>query len=87
MRASLDTNVIIHFYRAGLQDILFTFFDKGVFMYEQIRDIELENHGKDILNQVDVDIESGKIVKYTDEKLKELHVFKIFELNVVAHSR
>lgn len=82
MRASLDTNVIIHFYRAGLQDILFDFFDGGVFIYEQIRDIELENHGQDVLNQVDADIDAGKIEKYTDEKLKELHVFKIFENNV-----
>ncbi|MBQ3784756.1 MAG: hypothetical protein II838_15190 [Lachnospiraceae bacterium] len=40
MRASLDTNVIIHFYKAGLQDILFDFFDEGVFIYEQIRNIE-----------------------------------------------
>ena len=47
MRASLDTNVIIHFYRAGLQDILFRFFDEGVFIYEQIRNIELNNHGKE----------------------------------------
>ncbi|MDD3278001.1 MAG: PIN domain-containing protein [Lachnospiraceae bacterium] len=82
MRASLDTNVIIHFYRAGLQDILFQFFDEGVFIYEQIRNIELENHGKDILNQVDADIETGKMEKYTDERLKELHVFKVFENNV-----
>ncbi len=51
MRASLDTNAIIHFYKAGLQDILFRFFEDGVFIYEQIRDIELEHHGKDILNQ------------------------------------
>lgn len=42
MRASLDTNVIIHTYRAGLQDILFNFFDEGVFIYEQIRNIELD---------------------------------------------
>ena len=32
MRASLDTNAIIHFYKAGLQDILFDFFDEGVFI-------------------------------------------------------
>ncbi len=82
MRASLDTNAVIHFYRASLQDILFRFFDDGVFIYEQIRDIELENHGKDILEQVDADIESGKIEKYTNEKLKGLHVFRIFENNV-----
>lgn len=82
MRASLDTNAIIHFYKANLQHILFELFDEGVFIYEQIRDIELEHHGKDILTQVDEDIEAGKIIKYTDEKLKELNVFKIFEGNV-----
>lgn len=82
MRASLDTNAIIHFYRAGLQNILFDFFDEGVFIYEQIRAIELENHGSDILEMVDADIKMGKIEKYTDEKLKELHVFKIFNNNV-----
>ena len=61
LRASLDTNSIIHFYKAGLQDILFDFFDEGVFIYEQIRKIELENHGQDVLFQVDIDIAAGKI--------------------------
>lgn len=59
MRASLDTNVIIHFYKAGLENILFNFFDEGVFIYEQIRNIEL----------------------YTDQKLKDLQIYKIFEYN------
>ena len=61
LRSSLDTNAIIHFYKAGLQDILFDFFDEGVFIYEQIRKIELENHGQDVLFQVDIDIAAGKI--------------------------
>lgn len=82
MRASLDTNVIIHFYKAGLQDILFDFFDKGVFIYEQIRSIELENHGQDVLAQVDLDISKGRIELYTNQKLKDLQVYKIFEHNV-----
>ena len=64
MKASLDTNVIIHFYKADLQNILFDFFDEGVFIYEQIRDVELENHGQDILSKVDADIASGKIEKF-----------------------
>lgn len=85
MRASLDTNVIIHFYKAGLQDILFDFFDEGVFIYEQIRNIELENHGQEILDKVDSDIASGKIELYTNQKLKELHVYKIFENNVLEN--
>lgn len=78
MRASLDTNAIIHFYKAGLQNILFEFFDEGVFIYEQIRNIELNNHGRDILEAVDSDIRAGKIVLYTDEQLKKQAVFKIF---------
>lgn len=82
MRASLDTNVIIHFYKAGLQDILFKFFDEGVFIYEQIRNVELENHGQDVLVQVDSDIAAGKIELYTGQKLKDLQVYKIFEHNV-----
>lgn len=82
MRASLDTNVIIHFYKAGLQEILFTFFDEGVFIYEQIRNIELENHGQDVLDLVDADITSGKIELYTDQRLRDLQVHKIFEYNV-----
>ncbi len=59
LRAFLDTNVIIHFYKAGLENILFNFFDEGVFIYEQIRNIEL----------------------YTDQKLKDLQIYKIFEYN------
>ena len=82
MRASLDTNAIIHFYKAGLQDILFTFFDEGVFIYEQIRNVELENHGQDVLDQIDKDIHVGKIELYTDQRLRDLQVYKIFEHNV-----
>lgn len=85
MRASLDTNVIIHFYRAGLQNILFEFFDEGVFIYEQIRHVELENHGQDVITQVDSDIASGKIELYTDQKLRELQIYKIFEHNVTEN--
>lgn len=82
MRASLDTNVLIHIYRAGLEDILFDFFSDGVFIYEQIRKIELEHHGQDILEKVDADIKSGKIEVYTDETLKQQAVLRIFENNV-----
>ncbi len=82
MRASLDTNAVIHFYRANLQKILFEFFEDGVFIYEQIRNIELEHHAKDLLENIDADINSGNIELYTDIKLKEQEVFGIFKINV-----
>ena len=82
MRASLDTNVIIHFYKANLQNILFDFFDEGVFIYEQIRNVELENHGQDVISKVDSDIAAGRIEIYTNQKHRDLLVYKIFELYV-----
>ena len=82
MRASLDTNVLIHVYRAGLEDILFDFFTDDVFIYEQIRKIELEHHGQEILDRVDADIKSGKIKVYTNETLKKQAVLRIFQTNV-----
>lgn len=82
MRASLDTNVIIHLYRANMQSILFDIFKDGLFIYEQIRNIELEHHGKAVLEAVDADIEAGKIELYTNDKLKEQGVYRIFENNV-----
>ena len=60
---------------------MFDFFDEGVIIYEQIRNIELENHGQEVLNKVDSDISSGKIELYTDQKLKDLQIYKIFEYN------
>lgn len=65
-----------------MQSILFDVFKNGVFIYEQIRNVELENHGKMVLDTVDLDIESGKIELYTDEKLKEQGVYRMFENNV-----
>ena len=77
LRAFLDTNVIIHFYKAGLQNILFEFFDEGVFIYEQIRNVELENHGQDVILKVDSDIAAGRIELYTDQQLKDLYGFSL----------
>lgn len=82
MKASLDTNVLIHFYRAKQQDILFDFFEDGVFIYEQIRSVELVHHGKDVLQSIDTDISVGKIQLYTNETLKKEAVLRIFEENV-----
>lgn len=86
MRASLDTNVIIHLYQTNMQKILFAIFEDGVLLYEQIRNVELEHHGKTILENVDFDIAQGKIEVYTDEKLKELRIYSMFE-NKVKENR
>lgn len=82
MKASLDTNAIIHFYRAGLQNLLFELFNDGLMIYEQIRTVELNNHGQDVLMQVDADIAEGKIVVYTEVSLKEIGAWSLFQSKV-----
>ncbi|WP_314023880.1 PIN domain-containing protein [Gemella sanguinis] len=79
MKASLDTNIIIHFYRAGLQDILFNFFDSEVLIHEKILDIELENHGQDIIELINLDIKNGNIELYTNQRLRDLEVDSMFD--------
>ena len=44
--------------------------------------IELKNPGTDIIDKVKNDIETGRIEIYTDQKLKDLTIYKIFEENV-----
>ena len=51
MKASLDTNVMIHLYRANQEHILFDFFKDGLFIFEQIRNTELVNHGLDVIEK------------------------------------
>lgn len=77
MKASLDTNALIHFYRAELQNFLFEIFYEGVIIYEQIYYVELHNHGKDVFPQVEDDIKSEKIELYSDSTLREQCVYSI----------
>ena len=55
MKATLDTNVIIHLYDAGLEEVLHSSFDK-IYVYEYIIETELMNHGS-----VETKMQLGKI--------------------------
>lgn len=79
MRASLDTNVIIHLYEAELQNILFMRFDE-IYVYEHIIFIELKNHASQkIMQNVLQDIELGKIALVTKADLIEKGCWYIFD--------
>lgn len=69
METSLDTNVIIHLYKANLQSVLFNRFQK-LKVYEFIRNHEMNNHaGSEIIDLFDKDVEAGRIELITDEYL------------------
>lgn len=78
MIASLDTNVIIHLYKANLQSALFNRFKK-LKVYEFIRTHEMQNHaGQDIIDQFDIDVEAGKIEIITEKNLRSIGMFQVF---------
>jgi hypothetical protein len=82
MRASLDTNVIIHLYKAGFQELLFTRFEK-LMVYEFIRLQELNTHADpEILKSFDKDVESGIIEIITNQYFRDIGMYKIFQSHV-----
>ena len=82
MDASLDTNVIIHLYKANLQDILFNRFEK-LKVYEFIRHHEMKNHTTpEILDLFDKNVEAGEIELITDAYLKGIGMYNVFQQHV-----
>ncbi|MDD4778801.1 MAG: hypothetical protein PHV53_11010 [Fermentimonas sp.] len=82
MKATLDTNVIIHLYDAGLEGVLYSSFDE-IYVYEYIIETELENHGSaKTIEAVRKDIANGKIVIITKSDLLEKGVWNIFNDSV-----
>lgn len=78
MNASLDTNTIIHFYRAGCQNILFEYFD-SIYLCDQVYLIELNNHGQDILSNVNLDIQAGNLELFSQEKMASKGILQLFK--------
>ena len=78
MKASLDTNVIIHLYRANEQELLFKLFLDGIFVDEFILNQELKRHGQDILPVVLSDIEAGKIKVVRKDDLKNMGILQLY---------
>jgi predicted nucleic acid-binding protein len=82
MKATLDTNVIIHLYDAGLEEVLHSSFDK-IYVYEYIIETELMNHGSvETKNAVRQDIADGKIVVIKKKDLLEIGMGSVFEDHV-----
>lgn len=79
MDASLDTNVIIHLYKANLQSVLLNRFEK-LKVYEFIRNHEMINHaGQDIIIKFDQDVEAYKIEFVTDQYLRSIGMYQVFK--------
>ncbi len=74
MDASLDTNVIIHLYKANFLNVLFNRFEK-LKVYEFIRTQELQHHAEpEIIEAFDYDVKLERIELITDNYLKQIGI-------------
>lgn len=67
MDASLDTDIVIHLYKSGKKDLLFSSFEQ-LLMYEYLKEVELRNNAFAVYEEFCIDVERGnvRIVKNSD---------------------
>lgn len=78
MDVSLDTDITVHLYNAGKEELLYKYFGK-CYMHEFILEREIKNKSMDVYNKIIKEIEAGKIVKVTQRYLVEIGMKKQFE--------
>lgn len=78
MNASLDTDIVIHLYKSGKKDLLFSCFDK-LFIYEYLYETEMKTKSLQVYEEFKKDIESGRISLITNAKLVEMGIKGLFE--------
>lgn len=83
MRASLDTNIIIHLYGVEQEGILFDRFEEGIYVYSFLVEVELEHHASmQIKRRFQTDVDAGKITIIDDDYLQQNHVYTLFQAHV-----
>ena len=78
MDVSLDTDITIHLYDAGKEELLYKYFDK-CYMHEFILEREIKNKSVAVYNKIKEEIENGKIIKVTQKYLIDIRMKKQFE--------
>lgn len=78
MNASLDTDIVIHLYKSGKKDLLFSHFD-NLFIYEYLLETEMQSKSKEVYEEVRKDIGTRRIKLITDADLIELGIKGLFE--------
>lgn len=77
MKASLDTDITIHLYLSGKQDLMFSVFEK-LFMHTYLYENELRRKAPSVYEMLKTDIDEGRveIVRYRD--LIEMDIENLF---------
>ena len=78
MDVSLDTDITIHLYNAGKENLLFGYFDT-LYIHEFILEREIKNKSLEIYKKIKQEIEKGKIINVTQRYLIDIGMKTIFE--------
>ena len=78
MDVSLDTDITIHLYNAGKEELLFKYFDK-IYIHEFILEKEMKNKSIDVYNKIHNEINNGKIILVNQRYFIDIGMKKSFE--------
>ena len=78
MDASLDTDVVIHLFASGRQELLFSSFDT-LYMFDFIIERELKVKNDSVYDKVGKELESGRIKMITVADLIEMGIKSLFD--------
>lgn len=87
MKATLDTNIIIHLYDVGLEEAIFSSFEE-VYVYDFIIDTELKKHGsEETITKVNKDINDRRIIKISKKDMLCIGMWNTFNRHVDENKR
>lgn len=78
MNASLDTDIIIHLYKSGKKDLLFSYFDE-LFIYEFLLEQEMKKKSSEVYDEFIKDVSLGKIKVIKNTDLIRMGIKGLFE--------
>lgn len=78
MDVSLDTDITIHLYSAGKEELLFKYFN-NLYIHEFVLEREIRNKSSDVYKKITDEIKCGKIIKVTQRYLIDIGMKKSFE--------
>lgn len=78
MDVSLDTDITIHLFIAGKEELLYKYFD-NLYMHEFILEREIKNKSKDVYERIKKEQSIGKITVVTQQYLIDLGMKNTFE--------
>lgn len=78
MKASLDTDIIVHLYTAGSKQLIYSLFD-GVYVYEYLAERELRNRAPQIYKEFKEDVRDGLANQVAPADLLKKHLKVLFD--------